>query len=137
VGDHDVYATLIDAAAMQHDAATIWQYASQAEEQATRYGHVLYQAIVQRARGVAHRLAGEFSDAYARLQQALALFSHLNTRWQIGRTLFELGELALVQGSWSEARGYFIGALAAFEAQRAEPDVRRTRTILESLRRHH
>jgi len=47
--------------------------------------------------GVAHRLAGETTEAEARLKQVLALFSSLSTRWQLGRTLFELGELPYQQ----------------------------------------
>lgn len=133
VGDHDVYAALTDAASRQGDEAAIREYAPQAEALAARYGHALYQAIAQRAWGVAHRLAGEYREADERLSQALALFSGLNTRWQMGRTLFELGELAAVQGRTVEARERFAGALAAFVAMRAAPDAGRTQATLEKL----
>jgi len=135
VGDHDIYATLVDAATLADDAATIRQYAPRAEELAALHCHALYQAIVHRAWGVAHRLAGAHADAHARLHQALAVFARLNTRWQMGRTLFELGELAVAQANTNEARDYFSRALAAFEAMRAAPDVARTHARLESLRK--
>ena len=133
VGDHDIYATLVDMAVLQRDEAGIRQYAPQAEELAARYGHALYQAITQRAWGVAHRLAGEYPEAEARLNQALDLFSSLNTRWQIGRTLFELGELAAAQKNVAAAREYFGSARVAFEEMRAAPDVARTQAVLERL----
>lgn len=120
-------------AVLQRDEAGIRQYAPQAEELAMRYGHTLYQAVAHRAWGVAHRLAGEHAEAKARLHQALDLFNSLNTRWQMGRTLFELGELA-AQTDTTKAREYFIHAVAAFEAMRAAPDAARTRAALDKLR---
>jgi tetratricopeptide (TPR) repeat protein len=102
-------------AVLQRDEAGIRQYAPQAEELATRYSHTLYQAVTHRAWGVAHRLASEYSEAKARLNQALELFSDLNTRWQMGRTLYELGELAGARMDIAKARDYFIRAQSAFE----------------------
>lgn len=133
VGDHDVYAALTDAASRQGDEAAIRQYAPRAEALAARYGHRLYQAIAHRAWGVVHRLAGEYVDAEARLNHALSLFSGLNARWQIGRTLYELGELAAVQTNTAHARDYFTRALAEFQAIRAAPDVARTQAALARL----
>jgi tetratricopeptide (TPR) repeat protein len=133
VGEHDVLATLVDTAVLQHDEAGIRQYAPQAEELAMRYGHTHYQAIAHRAWGVAHRLAGEYAEAETRLKQALDLFNPLNTRWQIGRTLFELGELAAAQTNTAQAHDYFARALTAFEEMRAAPDMARTRAALEAL----
>src|SRR4029079_2938035 len=92
-GDYDLYALLADTAAQQHDEVALRRYAPLAEESAVRYGHVLYQAIAHRAWGVAHRLAGEYSAAEKRLQQALVLFQQMETRWQIGRTFATLGDL--------------------------------------------
>lgn len=135
VGDHDIYATLVDMAVLQHDEAGIRHYAPQAEELAVRYGHTLYQAVAHRAWGVAHRLAGEYLEAEVRLKQALNLFSNLNTRWQIGRTLFELGELAAVQMSLHKARDYLTRAQGAFEDMRAAPDMARTQAALERLKK--
>lgn len=134
IGDHDLYAMLVDVAALQRDEATIWRYAPPAEELARRYSHRLYQAIAQRAWGVAYRLAGDYSEARVRLNQALELFSQLNTRWQIGRALFELGELAAAQANTVTAIDHFSRALAAFEEMRAASDVTRTRTALEGLK---
>jgi tetratricopeptide (TPR) repeat protein len=135
IADHDIYATLVDMAALQLDETGIRQYAPQAEELAVRYGHLLYQAITHRAWGVAHRLAGEYPDAEVRLNRALEFFSSLNTRWQMGRTLFELGELAAAQMNLGKSRDYFTRALAAFEEMRAAPDAARTQAALERLKR--
>ena len=132
-GDHDLYAWLADIAVQQRDEAALRQYAPKAEESATGLEHRLYRAIAHRAWGVAHRLAGEYTDAEARLNKALALFTELETRWQIGRTLLECGELAKAQGDLSRARSYFGRALTAFEFMRAEPMVGRTRAILATL----
>lgn len=132
-GDHDLYSLLADAAAQQRDEVALRQYTPLAEETARRYDHSLYQAIAHRAWGVAHRLAGEYPQAEARLNHALDLFSGLNARWQIGRTLFELGELAAAQMDTSKARGHFAHALTAFEAMRATPDAARTCTRLEQI----
>lgn len=132
VSDHDIYATLVDTAVLQRDEAAIRQYAPPAEELAVRYSHTLYQAIAYRAWGVAHRLAGEYPAAAVRLHQALDLFTSLNTRWQMGRTLFELGEL-IAQTDTAQAHDYFTHALAAFAAMRAAPDVARTQAALERL----
>jgi tetratricopeptide (TPR) repeat protein len=135
--DHDLYAMLADAAAQQRDAAALRQYAPLAEETARRFGHKLYQAIAHRAWGVAHRLAGRsaYAEAEARLNQALALFHELDTRWQVGRTLFELGELAQAQQNIAGARDHFAHALAAFEELQANPDAARTRAAMETLGR--
>jgi tetratricopeptide (TPR) repeat protein len=113
-----------------YDEAALRQYAPQAEELAVRHGHVLYQAIAHRAWGVAHRLAGEYAASENRLNQALELFRGLDARWQIGRTLFELGQLATDRASTAEARDFFTRALAAFEEMCAAPDVARTRAAL-------
>jgi len=133
VGDHDVHTTLVDVAALQRDEAAIRAYAPAAEELAIRHGHKLYQAIICRAWGVAHRLASEYPQAEARFNQALALLSEVGARWQLGRTHFELGELAVARGDQAAARACFTRALADFEFMRAAPDVARTRAALEEL----
>ncbi len=132
VGDHDLYAMLADAAAQQRDEAALRHYAPLAEETAVRYNHTLYRAIAHRAWAVAHRLAGEYAEAEAQLNQALALFQGLDTRWQIGRTLFELGELSQAQKDAAGARDYFSRALTFFEAMGARPDEARVRTALSA-----
>jgi hypothetical protein len=82
---------------------------------------------------VAKRLTGEYTESEARLNQALELFDGLGTRWQIGRTLFELGELALAQMDTVRARDCYARALTAFEGMGAVPDAERTRVALRSL----
>ena len=80
-----------------------------------------------------HRLQGEYSAAETRLNQALELFQGLETRWQIGRTLFELAEVAIDRTDPTKARNYYLRALSAFEEIGAAPDVARTQAALESL----
>jgi len=133
VGDHDLYAMLADAAAREGDLPALQRYAPLAEERAVRYDHLLYLAIAHRAFGVAHRLAGEPSEAQARLQQALELFAELGTGWQTGRTYFELGKLAQAQADAATAIRHFTNALAEFERQGAGPDVIRTQAALAEL----
>ncbi len=131
--EQDVYALLADVAARERDAVAVRHYASLAEEMAARSEHTLYQGIAHRAWGVAHRLAGEYAQAEARLARALALFGELDTRWQMGLTLFELGELAVTQTHGAAARDYFSRALSLFEEMRARPDVARTRAALDAV----
>ena len=133
--EHDVYTILADIAAQQGDAAALRQYAPLAEELAARDGHRLYLAIAHRAWGVARRLAGPsgYVEAEAQLNQALEVFQQLGTRWQAGRTLAEMGELALARSNAGAARDCFSQALAAFEAMQAVPDAARTRAVLKSL----
>ena len=132
-GDHELLSLLADIAAQQRDEAAIQKYAPLAEEFASRYDHKLYQAIAQRAWGVAHRLAGEYSEAKSKLNQALELFSGINARYQIGRTLLELGELATAQTDNIKAREYFTRSLEAFESMQAALDVSRTKAALVRL----
>jgi hypothetical protein len=124
---------LADVAVQQRDLAALRQYAPLAEQLASRYDHGLYQAIAHRAWGVANRLAGEYAEAKVRLHQALELFQGLDTRWQIGRTLSELGELAVARAEAATAHNYFSRALAEFEAMKAVPDADRARAALEAL----
>jgi hypothetical protein len=133
-GDHAMYTMLADVAALQRDEVAIRQYARLAEEWAARYKHTLYQAIVSRAWGVAHRLAAEYTEAEARLKRAFEIFGALGTRWQRGRTLFELGELARVRQRPAEARDDFSRALEDFDFMGAKPDSARTRDALGELR---
>lgn len=131
VGDHELYNLLADVAAQQRDEDALQKYAPLAEEFAARYDHQLYRAIALRAQGVAHRLAGQFEEADARLNQALEIFQQIGTRWQMGRTLVELGELAVVRADHTMAREYFIRALSEFEVMGALPEATRTREKLE------
>jgi hypothetical protein len=82
---------------------------------------------------VAHRLAGEWAAARDGLEQALGLFESLGTRWQAGRTLFEMGELAQDQDQRARAREYYSAALRALEVMRAVPDAARARAARQAL----
>jgi len=130
LGDHDVYAMLVDAVVQQRDVDALRQYAPLAEEAAARFDHKLYLGVAHRAWGVLHRLTGEYAEAETRLQQALEIFQKLGTRWQQGRTLFELGELANAQDRRAAAHDYFSQSLEAFEDMGAVPDVKRARAAL-------
>ena len=131
--DNELYSMYVDLAVRQRDEAALRQYAPLAEETAVRDGHTLYQANAHRAWGVLNLLEGKFGEAETRLKQALEMFEGLDTRWQIGRTLYELAELSLSQANPVEARGYFSRALTAFEEMGALPDMTRTKAALESL----
>ena len=127
------YFLLVDLAVQERDEVGLRQYAPLAEEMALRDEHLLFQAGSHRAWGVLHRLEGKYEKAEARLNQALEMFQGLETRWQIGRTLYELAELAVARADPTEAREYFSRALVAFEEIRANPDAVRTREALRLL----
>jgi tetratricopeptide (TPR) repeat protein len=131
--EHDLYAILTDIAMQQRDVAAIRQYAPLAEQFALRDQHQLYLAITHRARGVAHRLSGEYADAESRFNRALEIFDVLGTRWQTGRTLFEFGELEEARQDRAGAREKYSRALVEFEAMRAAPDAAATRLRLQKI----
>lgn len=133
--EKDRYTMLADLAVLQRDEAALRQYAPLAEELALRDNNKLYQAIAHRTWGVYRRLTGEYEKSEIRLNQALDLFQDLGTRWQIGRTEFELAELAMFQADMSKAHDYFSRALVSFEEMHAVPDAERTREALASLNR--
>ena len=133
--DNELYFMYLDLAGLQRDEAALLKYLPLVEETAVRDGHILHQANAHRARGVLHRLQGEYSAAKTRLNRALALFEELDTRWQIGRTLFELAELNRIIEDTTEAQDYFSRALVAFEEMGAVPDMARTQAALESFSR--
>src|SRR5687768_8574266 len=116
--DHEVYMILTDTAVELRDADAIRKYAPELERLAARDDHRLYLAIAQRALGEAHRVSGENAAADNYFKEALGLFTKLGARWQIGRTLYKLGELYLAQ-SKEKAREYYSQALRAFEEIRA------------------
>ena len=127
------YFMLADLAVQERDVVALRQYAPPAEEMARRDGHILFQASAHRARGVLYRLTGDYTEAEARLNQALDLFQGLETRWQIGRTLYELAELAKARADHTVTHDYYSRALVAFEEIGANPDAVRTREALRSL----
>jgi tetratricopeptide (TPR) repeat protein len=130
---HIVYMMLADAAVQSRDEDALPRYAAQLEELAARDEHKPYLAVAHRAWGVAHRLNGEYAEAHARLQQALVLFEEVETRWQIGRTLFEMAELAQAQADPDGARDCYERALVAFESLGAIPDAQRADAALTAL----
>ena len=130
----DMYVMAVDGAARAQDEDGLSQYLSDAEESAEHANHTLYKAVVRRARGVAHRLAGERDEAADQLAAAADEFRALDTPWQIGRTLLELGEVELSRGNKDLAGEHYSEALTALEGLGAAPDAERARTALESLR---
>ena len=133
MSESDRYFLLADLAVLERDKVALRHYAPLAVEMAQRDNHLLFQASAQRAWGVLHRLEGKYEEAEARLNQALEMFEGLETRWQIGRTLFELAELALARTDQDQARDYFSRALIVFEEIKAAPDAARTQAALEAL----
>ena len=53
--------------------------------------------------------------AQARLEQALNIFTELETHWQMGRTYFELFNLAKSSGEKEKAQSYLSLSQGAFE----------------------
>jgi tetratricopeptide (TPR) repeat protein len=110
------------------------KYAPLAEEYASRYDHKLYRAIAHRAWGVSHRLAGQYAESQIRFEWALEIFQQMNTHRQVGRTLFELGELAVAQMDFPMASAYFTRARSAFESIQATLDSAYIHATLEKLK---
>lgn len=121
-GDHELYNLLVDIAAQQRDEAAIQKYIPYAEEFASRYDHKLYQAVAHRAWGVMYRLAGQYAESQMRFDRALEIFQSMDAHYQIGRTLFELGELDVARANNAAAREHFSHALNAFERIGAVPN---------------
>ena len=134
-GDHDVYAMLVDGAAQQRNLVGLQKYAPLAEKTATRIDHKLHLAIAHRAWGVAYTLAGEYLQAEARFKKGLEIFTSYPAPWQIGRTLFEMGELARARTEKEQARDYFSRALSAFEKLHAAPYAALSRAALDNVSR--
>ncbi len=131
--DPDMYVMAVEAAVRAHDSEILNKYLPLAEKTAARINHPLYQAIVSRAHGVSHRLAGKSDEAANHLAAALDEFRKLDAPWQIGRTLLELGEVERHRGNNETARGNYSEALEAFESIGAAPDADRARNALEAL----
>ena len=130
---HIVYMMLADLAGQLRDAVALPRYSSLVEELAIRDSHQTYLAVAHRSWGIAHRLNKEYAEADARLAQALALFDELQARWQIGRTLVEIAELAMAQSDKPGARDHYTRALTEFDSIKAMPDAERTRAALKAF----
>ena len=131
--DHDMYMMLVDSAREIEDLSTLEKYTPLLEELAERDGHQLYLAIAKRAWGALHRLRGEFEASENYLQEAKDIFKKLDTRWQSGRTQFELGKLAQSRGEISAANKAFAEGLKYFEELGAKPDQGRVLKALELI----
>ena len=129
----ELYVLLADSAADQRDESALREYAPILQELASQSGHKLYEAVAYRAWGVAHAIAGEYTQAQARLEESLILLNPMDTHWQIGRTLYELGDLASRQDDFYSARTFFSQALAHYEELRATPYIERARSRLAHL----
>lgn len=129
--DHDVYMMLADAAVEHEDLPTLEKYAVALEGLARRDEHRLYLPIAQRALAALYRLRGEFPSAEDCLQEALAAFKEMGTRWQYGRTLVESSKLARMRGEKDTARKALEEALASFDGLRAYPDYEKAQHELE------
>ena len=133
VTDSVLYYMLADLAVLERDRAHLRRYAPKALEMAGRDGHALFQASAHRALGVMHRLAGEVKESETNLRLALQMFAELNTRWQLGRTIVELAELAVDQADDENARGLYLKAIDAFDAMGALPDLKRAQDALRAI----
>ena len=131
--EHIVYMMLADAAAHLGDVAALRRFASKLETLAIQDDHQPYLAIANRAWGIACRVDGEYADAEARFMKALELFDKLDSRWQMGCTLYEMAKVHLARSDQAQAHEHFSRALKEFEIMGAMPDVERTRTALEAL----
>jgi len=129
----DLQATLVDTASRQRDEEALTKALPLLEERSTVVKHTLFQGVAERGWGVAYTLGGRYPEAARRLNSALRRFRRLRTRWQEGRTRYELAELARAQGDEHGARAHYSKALAAFETMGAVPDVERTLTRLATL----
>jgi tetratricopeptide (TPR) repeat protein len=133
VAKHDVITMLADISVEHDNLELIEKYAHQAEELANRYDHRLYQAISHRALGAANRLKNEYKQAENRLTKALEIFKELDCTWQLGRTYYEFGQLAIAQDEAAEAKKHFGKAIEHFEEMGAKPDLERTQAALKSI----
>lgn len=131
--EHIVYMMLVDSAAIARDKTTILKYAPLLEELAIRDEHQPYLAIAHRAYGIAHWMTKEYEQSEDRLQQALKIFEDIGLRWQRGRTLYDMGELAKLRGKNDLSREMFTQALVEFEGVQANPDAERTRALLGEI----
>ena len=82
------------------------------------------------AQGILHRLENQYELAQQQLLQAASLFKGLDTRWQLGRTHFELGDLATARSRPAQAKQHYATALELFEEMGAVPDARRAKDAL-------
>lgn len=124
---------LVDTAVLQDDNDVLEEYAPQLLERSESLEHKLFQAIAFRSLGVLHRLKGEYKLAKEQFEKSLEIFNALDTQWQLGRTYFELGELARLQENSESASDCYSLAIKSYEMMEAVPFIQQARTALESL----
>jgi tetratricopeptide (TPR) repeat protein len=130
--DLDLYILYAELAA-RSDGPDLMAHALRALEGAVSLGHPLYQAMAQRALGVAHRRARAWAQAGACFGQALAQFQAVPARWQAARTLVERAKLEQDQGNVAQARSAAELALSEFVALGAAPDAGQVAEMLRHL----
>lgn len=131
--DPDLIAMLVDVAVQQRDVTALRKYTPLLEERASPLEHKLYLATTHRAWGVLRRLEGQYEKAENQLEQAVAMFSELNARWQLGRTHIEQGDLAVCRSETDEARQQYTWALNLFAEMAAVPDAERAKELISGL----
>ena len=87
-----------------------------AREYHHRYGTERNKLVADWAVGHAHRLLGHFEEAERWLKPVLAWCDRLDEREFLGRTLQELGEIALAQDDAAQGTALLSRALELFEA---------------------
>ena len=131
--DHDMYAIGIDAAVRANNPEQLRTYLDMAGASEAMNKHALYRAIAARGEGVSSKLAGDYDAASDQLEVALQGFRELETNWQIGRTLLELGEVEQAREHPEAAKTHLSEALSVFETLGVVPDTDRARNALDSL----
>jgi tetratricopeptide (TPR) repeat protein len=127
VGEHEILVLMADNAAMQRNAEALSSTAERAELISRQLGHPLYQAVSLRALAALQGLKRNYPAAEAHLLEALSIFQKLETRWQAGRTLFDLAEVLAAQDRKHEAVEYYNQAIEEFEAMQAKPFINQVR----------
>jgi hypothetical protein len=115
IGDHEVYILLADIGALQRDKELLSAYALRSSRISLSLNHHLYHAIALRALAILDWLHHDLARAEVRLKESCQLFQRLETHWQLGRTLFDLGELSAIMGKQDEAEIYIDKAQSAFK----------------------
>jgi tetratricopeptide (TPR) repeat protein len=133
VGEHEIIVLLADIGALNRDEALLTAYASLADQISLFLNHHLYHAMAVRALGIFTWLQRDHAQAEAQLRESLKLFQQLETRWQLGRTLYDLGEISVDRGRIEQAKEFFSQALTAFEEMGARPSIIKTQQHLTYL----
>ncbi len=133
VGDHDIYAAMVDTAARSKNREILQQITPLAEESAGRYEHQLYMGIANRARGILYHLNGDLPDALTRLEEANTLFETTGARWQLGRTLLCTAEVLREMGEVAASIEKAEKAAALFDVVHAVEEHKQAKRLLAEL----